>query len=211
VLTDSKIDPMNEDGNNQEGFMADYALLKLDTDADWKLARNQYRKLVHIWHPDKYADRPRERDHAQKQFIELTKSFNQLKDFHKLHGRLPYENASPEAPRPDAQINVSGSAIGKKSRVNTNNLDLDPLSRDENKTDDRVKKRSPLKKILWLCTASVVIFTTIGFFLVIDQKANQRNLEHAKQVLRNAPESEFKTTAAEIRRSEAKGAFIGRH
>jgi len=202
---------MNEDDNSPVGFKADYALLELSFTADWKLARNQYRKLVHIWHPDKYADRPRERDHAQKQFIELTKSFNQLKDFHKLHGRLPYENASPEAPRPDAQINVSGSAIGKKSRVNTNNLDLDPLSRDENKTDDRVKKRSPLKKILWLCTASVVIFTTIGFFLVIDQKANQRNLEHAKQVLRNAPESEFKTTAAEIRRSEAKGAFIGRH
>jgi len=174
-------------------------------------ARAKYRKLVHIWHPDKHADRPRERDHAQKQFIALTTAFNNLKDFHKLHNRLPFEGKQPEAPRPDAVLGSNVSAMGKKSRVDTNNLNLDTLSRDTSKTDDRVKKKSPLKKILWVATASVVICTTVAFFLLIDQKAGQRNMEHAKRVLKNAPESEFKTSEREIRRSVAKGAFIGRN
>lgn len=199
---------MNEHIDGPEDFNADYENLRLENSADWKTARLHYRKLVHVWHPDKYSDRPRERTHAQKQFIALSKSYNHLKEFQKLHGRLPFENTRPEEERPDADLYGAPEAAGTRGEVDPNNLDLETLSRDDEKIDDRVLKPSPARKIIWTMTACIVIFSTIVLFFILDQKANQQNLERGQQVLRDAPESEFTPTPSEIRRGESKGAFI---
>lgn len=208
MLTDGKLSTMNEHIDGPDDFNADYANLRLENTADWKTARLHYRKLVHIWHPDKYSDKPRERIHAQKQFIALTKSYNHLKAFQKQHGRMPFENTRQEAPRPDAELYGAGDNAGTRGEVDPTNLDLDTLSRDDDKIDERVLKPSPARKIIWTMTACIVIFSTIVLFFILDQKANMQNLQKGQQVLREAPQSEFTPTPSEIRRGQSKGAFI---
>ncbi|MFK8075897.1 MAG: hypothetical protein AB8B84_04885 [Granulosicoccus sp.] len=199
---------MNEHTDGPNDFNADYANLRLENTADWKTARLHYRKLVHIWHPDKYSDKPRERIHAQKQFIALNKSYNHLKAFYKQYGSLPFQDIVPEVPRPDAELNGSANNAGARGKVDPANLNLDKLSRDDDKIDERIIKPNPARKIIWILTACFVIFSTIVLFFILDRKANLQNLQKGQQVLREAPESEFTPTPAEIRRGQTKGAFI---
>ena len=198
---------MNHQTTSQDSFKVDYLTLKLKQGADWPTARSHYRKLVHIWHPDKFSEKPAELANAQKEFIALSKSYNRLKSFQSLHNRLPFENTKPEESRPDATLNTAPVTENIKSRVDPNNLDLGTLSRDENKVDDRLVKKSPLKKILWIMVATVVVVATIALFFILDKKANQQTRALGEQVLKEAPASEFNPTPAEIRRSESKGAF----
>ena len=87
-------------------FRQDYEALELDDRADWTTARASYRRQVNLWHPDRYAQRPRERVHAQQRFIQLTCAFDSLRNFHRANHRLPFEpirttRTPPAAPRPD--------------------------------------------------------------------------------------------------------------
>jgi len=199
---------MNDQKSVLGNFSADYQILKLKQTADWATARKHYRKLALVWHPDKFSDRPREKEHAQKQFIELTKAYKSLKKFQSVHKRLPFEHLEPEAARPDAILNGDAEGDDKPSRVDPNNLDMGTLARDADKIDERVVKRSPIKKILWSMVATVLVGVTIAFFFIQDQKASQKIIEAGRQVVKEAPPSEFMPTPAEIRRSESKGAFI---
>jgi hypothetical protein len=208
VLLDGKLTYMNEQKNSPTDFEADYRTLKLKESADWSTTLNHYRRLVHTWHPDKYTDKPLELDSAQKQFIALSKSYNRLKEFHALHKRLPFQHTKPEKHRLNATVTADPVTASKKSNVDPNNLDLGALSRDKNKVDERLVKKNPLSKILWSVIAITVVVGTIMLFFILDQKANLKNMERGRQVLKDAPQSEFTPTPSEIRRSESKGAFI---
>lgn len=72
-------------------YQKDYELLELNSFSDWHQARDNYRRLVHVWHPDKYIDRPEESPHAQNQFIELSRAFNNLRSFYRKNHRLPFQ------------------------------------------------------------------------------------------------------------------------
>lgn len=199
---------MNKQTNGPIDFDVAYKTLKLKKQADWATARNHYRKLVHQWHPDKYADRPLELDNAQKQFVALSKSYNRLKDFHTLHKRLPFEHSQPEQDKAGAPVGAASADSPKKSNVDPNNLDLGTLSRDKDKVDARLVKKSPIAKILWSIVAMAVVVGTIMLFFILDQKANQKNMALGRKVLKEAPESEFTPTPSEIRRGESKGVFL---
>jgi hypothetical protein len=199
---------MDEQKSNPIGLEADYLTLKLKENANWSTARSHYRRLVNRWHPDKYIDRPLELEYAQKKFIALSKSYNRLKEFHAQHKRLPFEHTKPEKHKPDTTVNADPVTTSKKSNVDPNNMDLGTLSRDESKVDERLVKKSPLSKILWSVIAITVVVSTIVLFFILDQKANLKNMERGRQVLKDAPKSEFTPSPSEIRRSESKGAFI---
>ncbi len=196
--------------NEPDDFNKDYLVLKLSNSANWKSARAKYQKLVHIWHPDRYADKPRERQQAQKQFIALTKSYNNLKEFQRLHGRLPFENIDRQEDRPDAELNSSHDEPTKTAgEVKRNDLDSSTLARDDD--DDPDKGRwlpHSTRKIIWGLTACIVIFSTIVLFFILDKKTNQQARQRGQQVLREAPQSEFIPTPEEIRRARSKGVFI---
>lgn len=198
---------MNDHIDGPMDFNTDYAILRLETTADWATARAHHRKLVHRWHPDKFINKPRERMRAQKQFIEVTKSYNRLKEFQKQHGRMPLAN-SAEAPKADSQPQETVANAGSRGHVDPSNLNLGTLARDDDKIDERVLKPSPVRKIIWTMTASIVIFSTVVLFFILDQRANKQNLQKSQQVLREAPKSAFNPSESEIRRGLSKGAFI---
>lgn len=199
---------MNPRKNSLTDYEADYKILELEQIVDWATARAHYQKLVHKWHPDKFVVRPLELENAQERFIALSRSYNRLKEFHSRHQRLPFERAEPEKSRPDVTINVAAAVLPRKSNVDPDNLDLGTLSRDQTKVDERLIKKNPLVRILWVIIVTLVILGTAMLFLILDRKANQENMAIGRQVLKEAPESEFTPTPSEIRHSESKGLFL---
>ncbi len=219
---------MNEQKIMQHDFKSDYEQLELDDRAGWDQAKANYRRLVHLWHPDRYAQRPRERTHAQQQFILLTKSYDNLKSFERENGRLPFEPAkmrrepekvtsekqkrrSQKTAKNDTPNDLSNDTSNDSPVDSTHNVDdLQPgaLSRDDRATDQAVIKATPWGKILWsVCGASLLLATVVTFYL-IDRSTNQKVIETGREAIRAAPPSEFMPSAAEIRRSESRGAFI---
>lgn len=205
---------MNEEKIMQHDFKSDYEQLELDDRASWEQAKTNYRRLVHLWHPDRYAQRPRERTHAQQQFILLTKSYDNLKSFERENNRLPFE---PAKPRRQTE-NVTSQKQKRRSQKTPKNdtpapsavEDLQPgaLSRDDAATDQAVIKSTPWGKILWsMCGASLLLITVVTFYL-IDRSTNQKVIKTGRETIRTAPPSEFMPSAAEIRKSESRGAFI---
>jgi len=201
---------MNEENNIPHDFKSDYEQLELDDRANWAQARVNYRRLVHLWHPDKYAQRPRERKHAQQQFILLTKSYDNLKTFERNNGRLPFEPANSPPKGDETKPHASSTRTKKRPTVHQDFDNLSPgaLARDHTATDTAVIKPASTGKILWAIGGVTLLLATIVTFFLLDRSANQKVIEYGREAIREAPESEFMPSAAEIRKSESRGAFI---
>ena len=218
---------MMDDTRGAHDFRPDYTILELDDRADWKTTRAQYRRLVHLWHPDRYAKRPRELEHAQQQFILLTKSYDNLKNFHRSYGRLPFEPSAAVAVQTEAKManrtrerkssryreNIPSSrdtmSNDRRDRSEPNGIEAGILSRDPGTSPPEITTNPHIKqRILWAFFAGAMILGTLAVFYVLDKKASREVIERGREVIRQAPPSDFMPTNAEIRRSEAKGAFV---
>jgi len=165
-------------------FRRNYQLLELDPTSDWKMANKNYRRLVHACHPDKFAQRPRERIHAQQQFIELTKAFNNLRAFYRENHRLPFEQikqAVADKPEPPPHQKVSPkdekifeTGILNKRKPSTNNL-----------------QERTSKPLFWVLSTGAAIVSGLVVFVVIDRNTKLNTIEEAMRVLRSAEPSEY--------------------
>ncbi len=212
---------MNEHNSDDRDFRPDYATLELNHRADWKAVRASYRQLVHLWHPDRYATRPRERVHAQQNFTSLTQSYTRLRNFHRRHGRMPFEptgnrstNKSMEIHTPAQRRKTSRPDSSRDSNrpspgpyINDAEIGAGVLGREKGSRAPALDERSR-KRMIWALAGVVMIMATVVIFFLLDMKANQAIIERGREVVREAPPSEFMPSAAEIRRSEAKGAFV---
>lgn len=205
---------MNEEKSGTRDFRPDYAMLELDDRANWSAVRDSYRHLVHVWHPDRFAQRPRELTHAQQQFISLTKSYTRLRNFYRRYGHMPFEPSGNRASTDDRETHTRETA--SLSEADTDSHDnsgvegpVEPgvLGRSV-KGRALVAKPRSRTRLIWTLASGVVLVATVSIFFILDQKANQAIIERAREAVREAPPSEFMPSAAEIRRGEAKGAFI---
>ncbi len=78
-----------------------YEILALENQADWVQAESSYRKLVQQWHPDRYQGD--DTADATRRYIDITKAFKKLRDFHKENNTLPFSSVD------DATINKTSS------------------------------------------------------------------------------------------------------
>ncbi len=211
---------MNEQHSESRDFRPDYAILELENRADWQTVRTNYRRLVHLWHPDRYAQRPRERAHAQQNFIVLTKSYTRLRRFYRRYGRLPFEptgnrstnkimdtRTSNKTRHTAPERNVGNSATDVNMPDNEPAIEQGVLSRDRSGRAPAVEPRSK-SRMIWTLASCAIILATLSIFFLLDRKANQAIIERGRETVREAPASEFMPSTAEIRRSEAKGAFV---
>ncbi|MEE9334084.1 MAG: DnaJ domain-containing protein [Granulosicoccaceae bacterium] len=182
-------------------FLHDYESLQLAKDASWNEAQTSYRKLVHRWHPDRYAQRPRELAHAQKQFIELTKCFNNLRNFYRKNDRLPFERNRVSAAKP--------SVPKKQQRVESVNglePDLKILNNGKNKNNNSLFAK--LKPLVWTALAGVLIIGSLAVLFVMDKQTRQRNIEQARDVLKDTKPSEFLPKTDRIKKQNNRGAIM---
>lgn len=182
-------------------FEQEYQLLELDPSSDWKTARTNYRRLVHVWHPDKYAQRPREKIHAQQQFIDLTKAFNNLRAFYRENNRMPFEKIkhaiadSPEPPE-HLQIKPEDGAVSESSILN------------KRKPSNKSLKSNIYTPLLWAIPAVATVVAGIAVFIVIDRNAKLRTIEEAKRVLRTVQPSEYMANSEEISKANNRANLV---
>ncbi len=186
-------------------FARHYRQLELDDSADWNLARANYRRLVQLWHPDRFAQRPQERAHAQQEFIKLTKSHTELRNFYRKNKRLPFQVA-----RGATTQDYTSSPDDADDRLLDGAADMDAsiLKREPRKHGRPTLRSSAFKKATWIVSGAAIMLGTVTFFLILDRKANQAIAEKGREVVKEAPQSEFLPSAAEIRRSQTRGAFV---
>jgi hypothetical protein len=183
-------------------FRSDYEQLGIDDGADWAVAQKSYKRLVHVWHPDRYSQRPRERVEAQQKFIELTKSFNNLRTFYRANDRLPYQRielSTPQTPKQHQQVKPSEACVQESSLLQPRKPGARPVS-----------DLSMRRRLLWLLPGVLMLAGTLALFIVIDRKAKQRTVEQAREVLRQTSPSEFMPSSLEIKKQSSRGAFIER-
>lgn len=59
-----------------------FQVLELPKDASQEQIRQAYRDLVAIWHPDRFADRPRLRQRAEAKLKEINEAYETLESFY---------------------------------------------------------------------------------------------------------------------------------
>jgi len=182
-------------------FRRNYQLLELDPTSDWKMANENYRRLVHVCHPDRFAQRPRERIHAQQQFIELTKAFNNLRAFYRENHRLPFEQikqAVADAPEPPVhqRVKPNDETVFETGILN------------KRKPSTTILKEGSLKRLFWLLPTGATILAGLVVFFIIDHNAKLNTIEEAKRVLSNAEPSEYMRKNDEISQVKSRAAML---
>ncbi|MBX2883597.1 MAG: J domain-containing protein [Granulosicoccus sp.] len=201
---------MNSSDQSSVAYKSYYELLELDDKSDWEDARSCYRRMVHLWHPDKFSNRPRERAHAQQRFIALTKSYHALRSFYRIHGHLPFERVSAVNNPADAinQRPQGGRpAEWRKGKSTDSERFQAGLLADRGKIGAKLSpgKRSTYR---WLASGTLVILATITFFIVLDSRSNKARLEAGREIVKEHPESEFLQNEKEARKMRAREKFL---
>ena len=182
-------------------YKLEYDLLELDPVDGWAQAKINYRRLVNGCHPDRYARRPREREHAQQQFIELTKAFNNLRSFYRENQRMPFERirqsvADEPVPAEHLRVTPTDETVFQSGILN------------KRKPLPKVSKTSRVKPFLWAVPALAVILAGFGVFMIIDRNAKLSTIEEAKRVLRETQPSEFIAKSDEISQANRRAVMI---
>lgn len=170
-------------------FERDYQMLELGREADWDEARESYRRLVNRWHPDRFASRPRERQHAQVRFIEVTKSYKNLREYHRSNGRLPLQDPALRDTQqsagtpPEPTLRSNGHASRGASVANEAGL----FAENNRLTSP---KKSKLNIGLW-SMAVIALVATISLFVVLEKRVSEKVRQDGIDVLRETEPSEF--------------------
>ena len=106
-----------------DAFFQHYRTLDLKPGCAWAQVKSSYRRLVRIWHPDRYHQAHPERLQAEERIKEINHAYRALENYYKEHGELPMPvvqvNAHHPAPagaetapsaREDTDVNVATPA-----------------------------------------------------------------------------------------------------
>jgi hypothetical protein len=66
-----------------------YAALGATHDTDWKALRARYKRLIGLWHPDRFPADASERDLAEERSKQITIAYQALERYYRDHGVLP--------------------------------------------------------------------------------------------------------------------------
>jgi len=183
-------------------FQHNYQLLELKPGSDWQTAKKNYRRLVHACHPDRFAQKPRERVHAQQKFIELTKAFNSLRTFHRENHRMPFEQIrhavadSPEPP-PSQRVTTTDETMFKTGILNKRKPSTENL-------------KSSLKPLLWILPTGATIIAGLVVFVIIDRNAKMKTIEEAKRVLHSSEPSQYMRDSEKISQVNSRAVLINK-
>ncbi|MDB3935222.1 J domain-containing protein [Granulosicoccus sp.] len=197
---------MNSNESRKTEFARHYEHLELDDKADWDTVREKYRSLVNLWHPDRYAQRPGEQIHAQQQFIDVTKSYKALQNFYRTNERMPFQSSRVTSQKHSEKHNHDASHTVDDIIPSTEGTGI--LGRDKQKNGLAAIKPHRLRNILFIAAVCAMMLGTILLFLILDRKAHQAVMEKGREIVKEAPESDFRPSASEIRKSQTRGAFV---
>jgi hypothetical protein len=72
-----------------EDYLKNYRILGIQPGASWKQLRQAYKKMVNVWHPDRFQQDARQKKLAEEKTKEITQSYQELAGYYKKFGALP--------------------------------------------------------------------------------------------------------------------------
>ena len=97
-----------------EHYLKNYRVLGIPPGASWKQLRQAYKKLVNVWHPDRYQQNARKKRQAEEKTKEITRAYKELAEYHKKFGVLPLTAEEPP-PLANAEHSTSAGPAGNIS------------------------------------------------------------------------------------------------
>lgn len=88
-----------------DNYLKNYLILGVKPGASWKQLRQAYKKLVNVWHPDRFQQDIRQKRLAEEKTKEITQAYKELAEYHKKFGVLPQP---PREETPPANKNKAG-------------------------------------------------------------------------------------------------------
>src|SRR5438477_281538 len=83
-----------------------YAILGVNSDADWETLRGHYKRLIGQWHPDRFSDDTTSREIAEERSKQITIAYQALGNYRREHGvlppRTPAKDTGAQGPMPPA-------------------------------------------------------------------------------------------------------------
>lgn len=70
-------------------YRKNYRALGIAPGTNWKQLRQAYKKLINIWHPDRYGQDPHQKRLAEEKTKEINQSYKELSEYYKKNGALP--------------------------------------------------------------------------------------------------------------------------
>ena len=162
-----------------------YEILGLQNHADLAEAESSYRKLVHQWHPDRYqGEDPSE---ATRRYVEITKAFKKLRDFHKDNKTLPFSSVD------DVATNETSSAAEEqkqesKKQQNSNqaksNVDaIDPAAK-RRITNAKWNNKEQFRPSRFVLTIGTVFVVGVSLILLFMTKLDRINSDRFRDEAR---------------------------
>lgn len=81
---------------NRKIYLQYYKTLEVQKNSNWADLKLSYKRLVGIWHPDKYDPNSSEYAIAEQNLKEINTAYAALSDYKKLHGGLPFQSFSSQ-------------------------------------------------------------------------------------------------------------------
>lgn len=81
-----------------DNYLKNYRILGVQPGASWKQLRQAYKKMVNVWHPDRFQQDARQKKLAEEKTKEITQSYKELADYYAKFGVLPLPVEMEEPP-----------------------------------------------------------------------------------------------------------------
>lgn len=177
-------------------FKKHYDILDIHGPVDWATLQSTYRKLVNQWHPDRPHNANSDTN-AELRFIELTKSYNALRDYYRKNRKLPDVRRSYQYSDPEIAEPVSLDERGAH---------WNPVSHKYR--EDEEAKRGALRNYGLAGAAILLLILSLGVLFILDVTARSKAAERARDVVNASEPSRFTASPDQVRRAEARGNFI---
>ncbi len=180
-------------------YQKHYDHLQLDYQkTDWKTLQSSYRKLVNECHPDRFADDELMQANAQAKFIQITTSYNFLRDFYRKNRRLPlqrYDSDEDLAEYKDMNLNenmISDTSLLKKKRKEIDS--------------NRARKRSLRPLVTALC--GLMLVGMIFMLFTLDKYGTKVAVDNARETINSTEPSPFLRSQEQVSRGTSRGVFL---
>lgn len=102
-----------------ENYLKNYRILGIQPGVSWKQLRQAYKKMVNVWHPDRFQQDARQKRLAEEKTKEITQSYKELADYYMKFGVLPLPIEEVESPVPGENIVPADPADDMAAEVKT--------------------------------------------------------------------------------------------
>jgi len=85
-----------------------FDVLELDSNASIDDAKQAYKDMVNIWHPDRFSNNPRLKQKAEDKLKEINEAYEMMKSF--LSSKKPLEAEKAQHAKADSDADISANA-----------------------------------------------------------------------------------------------------